>query len=109
MKSKNNIQGFGEFKENLNISGVGRSSYLESIMKKMSLHTFTDDVKVENGDYYYILSNDYIKNGDYIYNLKSDRVSKLDDKPGLMSYMAYANTYTTKKIKYSNNPNMNFN
>lgn len=94
--------------EKLNISDVSRSSYLESIMKKMSLSTFTDDVKVEKGYYYYILSNDYIKNGDYIYDLKADSVSELDNKEGRMAYMAYANTYTTKRIKYSNNPNMNF-
>jgi hypothetical protein len=108
MKDKRHIQSFNEHQENLNISDVSRSSYLENIMKKMALHTFTEDVRIDKGDYYYILSNDYIQNGDYIYNIKTDSISKLQDKPGLMPYMAYANTYTTKKIKYSNYPNMNF-
>jgi hypothetical protein len=108
MKHLKTQQQLNEASENLNISDGSRSSYLENVMKKMALHTFTEDVRVDKGDYYYVLSNDSIKNGDYIYNLKSDRVSKLQDKPGLMAYSAYANTYTTKKIKYSNNPNMNF-
>ena len=105
MKFKH-LKTFEYYLTETNTSDINRNSYLESIMKKMSLSTFKDDVKVDKGDYYYILSNDYINNGDYIYNLKSDRVSKLQDGDNLMSYMAYANTYTTKKIKSSNNPNI---
>lgn len=108
MKHLKTPQELNEASENLNISDVSRRSYLENIMQKMALYTFTEHVRIDKGDYYYILSNDYIKNGDYIYNLKADSISKLQDKPGLIPYMAYGNTYTTKKIIYSNNPNMNF-